>query len=164
MQTRYSEEFKEQALSKVLQRGDKSIQSIADELNISVFTLKGWLKRTRSHSTTKTMKQQRPKDWTRKQRFETLVASAGLEDEALNAFCRERGLFTHHLQTWKQDFIKPLGAAESSHTSRKAAKLLQDEIGQLKKDLQRKEKALAEAAALLILQKKCQAFWEEKAS
>lgn len=41
MQTRYSEEFKEQALSKVLQRGDKSIQSIADELNISVFTLKG---------------------------------------------------------------------------------------------------------------------------
>ncbi len=45
MQTRYSEEFKEQALSKVLQRGDKSIQSIADKLNIGVFTLKGWLRR-----------------------------------------------------------------------------------------------------------------------
>ncbi|MBU2571830.1 MAG: transposase, partial [Gammaproteobacteria bacterium] len=70
MQTRYSEEFKEQALSKVLQRGDKSIQSIAEELNISVFTLKGWLKRTRSTSITKTMKQQRPKDWTREQRLE----------------------------------------------------------------------------------------------
>jgi transposase-like protein len=164
MQTRYSKEFKEQALSKVLQRGDKSIQSIADELNISVFTLKGWLKQTRSNPTTKTMKPQRPKDWTREQRFEALVASAGLEGESLNAFCRERGLFTHHLHTWKQDFIKPLEVAEPSNVSRKAAKPLQDEIDQLKKDLQRKEKALAEAAALLILQKKCQAFWEEKAS
>ncbi len=75
MQTRYSEEFKEQALSKVLQRGDKSIQSIAEELNISVFTLKGWLKRTQSTSITKTMKQQRPKDWTRHQRFEALSHS-----------------------------------------------------------------------------------------
>ena len=86
MQTRYSEEFKEQALSKVLQRGDKNIQSSADELNISVFTLKGWLKRTRSTSITESMKQQRPKDWTRQQRFEALLASAGLEGEALNAF------------------------------------------------------------------------------
>lgn len=163
MQTRYSEEFKEQALSKVLQRGDKSIQAIADDLNMSVFTLKGWLKQTRSNSTTKTMKQQRPKDWNREQRFEALLACAGLEGEALNTFCRERGLFTHHLQTWKQDFIKPLETDEPSSASRKAAKPLQDEIVQLKKDLQRKEKALAEAAALLILQKKYHAFWEEKA-
>lgn len=164
MQPRYSEEFKEQALSKVLQRGDKSIQSIADELNISVYTLKGWLKQTRSNPTPNTMTQQRPKDWTREQRLEALIAGAGLEGEALNGFCRERGLFAHHLQTWKQDFINPLEAAEQNSASRKAAKALQDEIEQLKKDLQRKEKALAEAAALLILQKKCQAFREEKAS
>ena len=58
------------------------------------------------------MKHQRPKDWTRAQRFEALVSSAGIEGEALNAFCREPGLFTHHLQAWKQDFIKPLEAAE----------------------------------------------------
>lgn len=164
MQTRYSEEFKEQALAKVLQRGDQTIQCIADELNINVFTLKGWLKSSRSTTTTETMNHQRPNDWTREQRFEALMSSAGLEGETLNAFCRERGLFTHHLQTWKRDFIKPLEATEQPGASRKAVKPLQDEILQLKKDLQRKEKALAEAAALLILQKKCQAFWEEKAS
>lgn len=134
MQTRYSEEFKEQALSKVLQRGDKSIQSIADELNISAFTLKGWLKRTRSNSPTKTMKQQRPKDWTREQRFEALLASAGLEGEALNAFCRERGLFTHHLQTWKQDFIKPLEAAPNPATHQgKPQNLCRARLNSLKK-------------------------------
>jgi transposase-like protein len=164
MQTRYSEDFKEQALAKVLQRGDKTIQCVADELNINVLTLKGWLKSSRSTPTTETMNHQRPNDWTQEQRFEALMSSAGLEGETLNAFCRERGLFTHHLQTWKQDFIKPLEAAGQPGASRKAVKPLQEEILQLKKDLQRKEKALAEAAALLILQKKCQAFWEEKAS
>lgn len=35
-------------------------------------------------------------------------------------------------------------------------------IRQLEKDLQRKEKALAEAAALLILRKKAQAIWGDK--
>jgi hypothetical protein len=110
------------------------------------------------------MNHQRPKDWTREQRFEALVSSAGLEGETLNAFCRKRGLFTHHLQAWKQDFIQPLEVAEPRGASRKAMKPLQDEIVQLRKDLRRKEKALAEAAALLIRQKKYQAFREEKAS
>jgi hypothetical protein len=78
----------------------------------------------------------------------------------LNAFCRAQGVFPHHLETWQKEFInsthKP--AQETSDKS------LRDENKQLKKDLQRKEKALAEAAALLVLQKKFQAFWEEKAS
>ena len=83
-----------------------------------------------------------------------------LEDEGLNAFCRAQGLFPHHLEAWQQDFIN------STHKSARESsdKSLRDENKQLKKDLQRKEKALAEAAALLVLQKKFQAFWEEKAS
>ena len=88
------------------------------------------------------------------------MASHGLEDEAVNAFCRAQGIFSHHLEAWRQDFINSThkSAQESSDKS------LRDENKQLKKDLQRKEKALAEAAALLVLQKKFQAFWEEKAS
>lgn len=163
MRIHYSEEFKEQALVKVLQRGDKTIQSIAEELNINTHTLKTWLKRKRQTNPTETMTTRRPKDWTREQRFEALLASAGLEGEALNSFCRERGLFSHHLEAWKQEFIKP-EAAQNSVSSNQTLKPLQAELKQVKKELQRKEKALAEAAALLVLQKKCQAFWEEKES
>jgi len=50
MSQRYSEAFKEQAISKVLQRGDKTIQCIADELNVNLFTLKNWLKKPRTIS------------------------------------------------------------------------------------------------------------------
>lgn len=46
MKTTYSEAFKEQALQKVCQRGHRSVQAIADELNVNYFTLKGWMKKT----------------------------------------------------------------------------------------------------------------------
>jgi len=40
----YTEDYKEQALVKVYNRGDRTIQSIAEELNINLFTLKNWMK------------------------------------------------------------------------------------------------------------------------
>ncbi len=161
MTQRYSDEFKEQAISKVLQRGDKTIQCIADELNVNLFTLKNWLKKPRTMPMTDTPMNKRPADRSMAERFALLMESAALDDEALNAFCRQQGIFRHHLASWKDEFVKKTGQAEQSGKSR-SDKSLRDKIKQLEKELNRKEKALAEAAALLVLQKKCQAFWEEK--
>ncbi len=88
------------------------------------------------------------------------MQSASLQGKALNSFCREQGIFSHHLQAWKAEFI-----TESTHSEtviKSSIKALREENCQLKKELNRKEKALAEAAALLVLQKKFQAFYEEK--
>jgi transposase-like protein len=157
----YTQEFKEQAILKVLQRGDKTIQAIADELNLNLFTLKEWLRKSRATMTHDTT-QKRPADWTRAQRFQALMQSAALQGEALHSFCRAQGIFSHHLEAWKAEFIKETQQAENSRKS-SSDKSLRDENAQLKKELLRKDKALAEAAALLVLQKKFQAFWEEKA-
>lgn len=157
MKPKYSPAFKEQALQKVLQRGDKTIQCIADELNINLFTLKTWLKHDRPEIMTAQKKAKRPADWTPEERLQALMTSHGLDGEALSAFCRNQGLFSHHLASWRQGFINTATGLAPSDKS------LREENKQLKKDLHRKEKALAEAAALLVLQKKFQAFWEEKA-
>lgn len=160
MKPKYNEAFREQAIQKLLQRGDKTISCIAEELNINVFTLKNWLKQYRPQTMSENKTTKRPLDWPPAERLQALMASHGLADETLNAFCRTQGIFPHHLKAWQQDFItgtQPSAQAPSD-------KSLRDENKQLKKDLQRKEKALAEAAALLVLQKKFQAFWEEKAS
>lgn len=157
----YTPEFKEQAILKVLQRGNKTLQTIANELNVNLFTLKEWLRKSRLTMTDKTT-HKRPVDWTRAQQFQALMQSSSLDGEALNGFCREQGIFTHHLETWKADFIKETGKAETLRKS-SSDKSLREENEQLRKELNRKEKALAEAAALLVLQKKFQAFWEEKA-
>ncbi len=72
MAIRYNQEFKDQAIEKTLQRGDKTIQCIADELNINLFTLKEWLRKAQP-TMTSTSNPQRPADWTPKQRFEALM-------------------------------------------------------------------------------------------
>jgi transposase-like protein len=160
MKSKYSQAFREQAIQKLLQRGDKTIQCIAEELNINIFTLKHWLRQYRPQTMSENKTTKRPVDWTPEERLQALMASHGLADETLNAFCRTQGVFPHHLDAWQQDFIN------STHKSAQepSNKSLRDENKQLKKDLNRKEKALAEAASLLVLQKKFQAFWEEKAS
>jgi hypothetical protein len=86
-----------------------------------------------------------------------LQESHGLEGEALHAWCREKGLFAHHLTQWKADFCGSAGAAENREGVREL-RALKEENHRLERELARKEKALAEAAALLVLQKKYQAL------
>ena len=64
----------------------------------------------------------------------------------------------HHIKQWKHYFIT--GTALSTETKKQASvKLLRNEIKELNKDLNRKNKALAETAALLVLQKKVNVIW-----
>jgi hypothetical protein len=90
-----------------------------------------------------------------------LLEGYGLTDEALRAYCREKGIFPHHLEQWREAFSRG-ESGEAVRLEQRERNALKAEILQLKRELNRKEKALAESAALLVLQKKFQAFWEEK--
>lgn len=160
MKTKYSPEFREQAVQKTLNRGDQTIEEIADKLSVNCYTLKNWLKEYRPKPMPPKLNAKCPADWTSEEKLHALMASYGLKDEELNSFCRQQGLFTHHLSSWKNDFTHK----HLPPNPPKSDKVLRDEINQLNKELSRKDKALAEAAALLILQKKFQAFWAEKES
>jgi transposase-like protein len=162
MKSSYTQAFKEQAVEKALLRGQRSLKSVADELNISHWTLRDWLKKLPGDKLkTQIDSSKRPRDWTLPERLQGLLESYGLDEEALHAYCRERGIFPHHLEQWQKAF----GCGESPEgvrSEQRERNALKAEIQQLKRDLSRKEKALAESAALLVLQKKFQAFWEEK--
>ena len=77
-----------------------------------------------------------------------VIACGGLDEASMNELCRERGVYAYHVSEWKQDFINGSAASE-----RGDAKHLKGGVRELKKELNRKDKALAEAAALLVLQK-----------
>lgn len=156
MSTTYSGSFKEQALVKVYSRGQRTIQEIATELNLNFHTLRNWMKQTsmaKNKVTPKTNK--RPNDWSAIDKLTALQESHHLSAEALNAWCREKGIFAHHLAQWKTEFC----SQQIPHISTEL-QLLKTENSHLKRDMARKDKALAEAAALLILQKKFRALWE----
>jgi len=156
MNLTYSSTFKEQALVKVYSRGDRTIQSIADELNMKILTLKYWMKtrpRLTSEALPKLAQEKRPQDWRVEEQLQALQETYGLDEEALNAWCRERGLFVHHLKSWKSAFCGVQTNAETTAPNKRELRDLKEENDKLKRDLHRKEKALAEAAALLVLQK-----------
>lgn len=158
MKSKYPEAFIEQALTKVYSREGRTIQSVADELNIGLYQLKDWMKKSVSTNNNLDTKARRPQDWCAEEQLVALIASDGLSGEALNTWCRERGIFTHNLDAWRKAFCtdKPLAASGQD------LRLLKTQNAQLKRELTRKEKALAEAAALLILQKKYRALWGEE--
>jgi transposase-like protein len=91
-----------------------------------------------------------------------LQESHGLVDEALSGWCRERGLFAHHLVQWRADFCT-VGVTGSRRESAQEVRDLKQANVQLQRELNRKEKALAEAAALLVLQKNYRALFEGEA-
>ena len=157
--TRYSEGFKDQALAKIYSRGnEQSIQGIADDLNINLQTLKKWMKKTELDSTrTLQTKSKRPQDWRPLERLAALQKTYGLIGEDLNSWCREQGVFVHHLEQWKTDFCSPGGSNEIREEA-SALRTLKADNQRLERELLRKDKALAEAAALLVLQKKFRAL------
>ena len=159
MNASYSKAFVDQALVKVFSRGDRTVSSVADDLNMKYHTLKSWMKRgSVSKKNGLATKEKRPQDWSAEEQFLALQESHSLSGEELNAWCREHGLFAHQLSGWKTAFCAE-GKAAPGH---RELRLLKDENDQLKRELVRKEKALAEAAALLILQKKFRALWEDE--
>ncbi len=155
----HSAEFKEQALLKARQRGNRTLGSIANELNMSLHTLKGWLKLARPKPAVPPHAAELPDDvpahqWSAPQRLLALHESHALSGTALHAWCREKGVFEHQLQQWNGDFC----AMNADHTipqrqANAALRELQGKHDLLQRELRRKDKALAEAAALLVLQK-----------
>jgi transposase-like protein len=101
---------------------------------------------------------QRPQDWSPAEKLRVVVESTGLTDEDLGAFLRKEGLHQAQLEEWS-------ATARSSLSTRKGTKKVSAEskrIRELERELRRKEKALAETAALLVLKKKAQAIWGDE--
>lgn len=154
----YNESFRQQALEKVYRRDGRAIRTVADDLNVCYGTLKNWMKADKNQLPTRTGRgSKRPAEWSLTERLQMLLESHGLDEEALNAFCREQGIFRHHLEQWQTTFTAGGGV-----DNRTELRELKDTNKALTRELNRKEKALAEAAALLVLQKKYRALWEEK--
>ena len=155
-------EFREQALIKVRDRGTRSVQDVADDLHMAVGTLRKWLSKSNkkmgevSGSTVRLPDDLPAQSWGPAQRLQALLETHALSQSQLHVWCREKGLFEHQLKAWRDAFCSV--PASDSRETKAALRELQTKHEGLQRDLRRKERALAEAAALLVLQKKFQAL------
>ncbi len=97
----------------------------------------------------------RPQDWSPEEKLATVLEAASLTEEDLGPFLRSRGLHEAHLQQWHDQMLVGLEPMAGKRNERKR-------IQELEKEVQRKDKALAEAAALLVLKKKARDLWVDE--
>ena len=164
---RYSETVKADARRRMSPPQRQSVARISEELGIHVMTLYKWRKTWRLQGDVVPASQREPEGWSAADKFTGVLETAGLNATELSAYCRERGLYPEQVDRWRQ---AAQDANENPVLTMKEQKELeklraqdQREIKRLQKELRRKEKALAEAAALLMLRKKWEAFCSEDA-
>ena len=156
----YSPEFKEALLRRMLPPNNESITKIAKEEGISEQTLRNWRDKARKDGVAAPGKDARPDDWSTQDKFLIVVETASLNEAELAEYARKKGLYVEQIKAWKDACMNANGgiAKEASRLNREL-KESQKERKKLERELQRKEKALAEAAALLVLSKKANAIW-----
>lgn len=150
MSNAYSVAFKQKMVAKLIGKHATSAKRLAEESGVSQNTLSLW---RREASNIPGMLSEKPprRVWTWARKVEILSATAELEGEPLLAYLARENVTLAELDDWRaalQDGNSPSLVA----TKR---------IKQLERELARKEKALAEAAVLLILKKKLEDYYSE---
>ncbi|EQD55431.1 transposase IS3/IS911 family protein, partial [mine drainage metagenome] len=92
------------------------------------------------------------------QKLATVVETASLNEAELGEYCRGTGLYPDEVHAWRAAAEAALGGGLVPLKQLREAKAAdQKRLRALERELRRKEKALAETAALLTLRKKAAA-------
>ena len=149
---RHSAEFKDAIIAKIMNRGETSVAEVCANEGINQATAYYWLKRDRP-SGMKT----KSKKWSAKEKLQAVTDTLTSSEAETGAYLRKEGLHSHQLEDWRSQVLASLAAKQGPTTDERDVR-----IKELEREVLRKDKALAEASALLILQKKVSLIWGDK--
>jgi hypothetical protein len=157
---RHSKELKKVAVQKYFSRENRSLEDLSLETGISKSTLWREVQKYKEYANSSDMKdtQKRPQDWSPNDKIRAFFDYENIAVEQQGEFLRGKGLHSNHILEWKKLCISVLSKKNDS-VHRGELNEANKKIKELEYDLTRKEKALAEAAALLILKKKADLIW-----
>ena len=151
---RYSAERKAAVLKKLLPPHNHSVASVATEEGISDATLYSWLKQCRVKGVPVPGYTQGDSEWSPDAKLAVVIETATLSEAELGTYCREKGLYPEQIQQWKAACLEGAGRHKQRKEDRKTIK-------QLKAEVRRKDKVVAETTSLLVLSKKLDALYSE---
>lgn len=160
---KYSAAFKAKMVQKML--GGRSANSLAHELGLHQPTLSKWLHdatklevvKQRTQNDEARTEGRRSDDWSAEEKLEAVLEARRLSGSELGEFLRGRGLHEEQLREWEATAVESLSGRKAAGSVAEAKR-----VRELERELRRKEKALAEAAALLVLRKKAEALWGDE--
>jgi len=160
---RYSKEIKESILKRMMPPNNEAISRISEEVGITEATLYKWRKDARAAGHAIPGDGQGSEQWNSEDKFLIVMETYAMNGAELAEYCRKKGLYKEQIEAWRDTCLNANGR-EFNQTKQLNLELKEEKkrAKTLEKDLLKKEKALAEAAALLLLRKKAQAIWGDQ--
>lgn len=157
---KYSEEFKYSIMTKMMTPQNQSVSAISRETGLSEATLHKWRREARAKGIAVPSGELNAERWSTQDKFLIVMETAQLSEVEMAEYCRSKGLYVEQVRAWRDACMQANGGVAQEAT--RLHKDLRDrdrEIKRLEVELRRKEAALAETAALLVLRKKANAIW-----
>ncbi len=158
MREQRSEEFRKAAVVKYHSRGNRTVEEVARVVGVSSWSLYQWSKRYGKAEGMKTPR--RPQERSAQDKLKAVIEFEGLSGDKQGEYLRREGLHSEHIEGWKKQMEAGLqGDGGLSAAGRGERTQDKQRIKELEKELRRKDSALAETAALLVLKKKADLIW-----
>jgi len=158
-----SKKRRDSIIAKMSGPNKTSVPELSKLEHIPTSTLYYWLRQAKLKGEIMPDCDSSPQGWSARDKFNAVLQAASMTENETSEFCRSKGLYPAQISQWRT--ACELANDWDGSQKKEQTKLLRNEKSKFKKlqaELQRKEKALAEAAALLILQKKVRAIWGDE--
>lgn len=156
---KYPKEMKDAVVNRIIS-GEESISDVCRDTGININTLYRWRDAAAKTGLSATTKYKQADKWSSRDKFTVVLETSNLNEIEFSEYCRKKGLYPEQVKEWREACMQANDG--ESEKAGKISKELREERRKkekLEKELRRKEKALAEAAALLVLRKKANAIW-----
>ena len=156
----YTKEFKDSVLKRLKAPTNETVTSVWEDTGVSRATIYKWIKENNQNQDGSLINLKSKSKWSSEDKFHIVLETASMNENELGEYCRNKGIYLEELKAWKKQCLS--ANTEILEDTSKFKELYLEEQAkskELQKDLRRKEKALAETAALLVLRKKAQAIW-----
>lgn len=156
---KYPKEMKDAVVSRIIS-GEESISDICRDTGININTLYRWRDAAAKTGLSATTKYKQADQWSSQDKFTVVLETSNLNEIEFSEYCRKKGLYPEQVKEWREACMRAnSGESEKAGNVSKELREERRKKEKLEKELRRKEKALAEAAALLVLRKKADAIW-----
>jgi transposase len=154
---KFSQEFKQAIVKKLLSRGKQTVEQFCEENGLAISTVTRWQSECASVSG---MNYKKNKSKVSSENILKIISETySLNEEDLGLYLRKNGLHSSQITEWRSSFLSSVNKPKSFLNKKDAR---DSKIKDLEKDLFKKDKALAEVSALLILQKKVSLLWGKR--
>lgn len=158
---RYSKELKETVLRRMMPPSNESIATLAEEFNITSATLYAWRREAQAGGVVAPGNDRVSEAWSAESKLAVVLETASLSEAEIAEYCRAKGLYREQIAQWKTQALAGFAPARPAADS-VSQQMQSKRLRQLESELRRKDRALAEAAALLVLSKKASAIWGDE--